>query len=367
MTTSGNPETEVGKLRVGTLTFHSGTNHGAFLQALFLQKSIENLGHSANVINFVHPIPLARERLGFLLNRSPKTVIDNLRKLREFQRANEALNLSPKSLISSPKSLKRLSDDYDVVVIGSDVVWAYEMKELGPLDHYFGVGLASHVRLISYAASMGPSGIDAPPPGYLDGLKTFTAVSVRDENTRETLARHGIASVVVTDPTLLIDLEDLFPSQKESIFSSESPYVVIYAAPLPPKVLDFISGWAKERGMKVKAIGYPQTGLDRAWVAINPRDWVEAIKGASFVFTNSYHGTIFSILSKTPFVTLDRTPIRNKALHLLSSLALSERYRTDSDLMTFDFDSNPDWELAFQNIAVLRKRSLKFLEEALCG
>ena len=301
------------------------------------------------------------ELAGLFLKGGPRKILQMLRKFCTFRQAQQSLNLSPVRSTSSVTKISEISQNFDYIIVGSDIVWSHETKALGPLSIYFGVGLNPRKGLVAFAASMGPSAKELPSR-FSEGLSRFKAISVRDKNTQSVLVRAGISSDVISDPTLLLDVHA--PEFSEYLPSDIGPYLLVYCSPLDRKTRLQLSSFAESRGLNIVVTGYYQVGLGVDFSHLGPYEWLGLFLNADFVVTNTFHGTVFSTLSGVSFITLDRDAIRNKARDYLSRLGLDRHY-SDTGFNPAVLELEVDWETVGKLMRVEGINSANFLRSAL--
>jgi len=351
-------------MRVGIVTFHDGINHGAFFQAFFLQEYLKKIGFDAHIINYKNRHHWYTEYRAFLWTRSPGQLIRNVRKIRSFRRDQNLLSLEPRKLTLRPRVARRVSRKFDYIVVGSDIVWAWDVESLGGDRIYFGEGLRPRRDLISYAASMGPSGSRLPPEHVVEGLSNFDRISVRDDNTKDVVERLSpIQAVKVVDPTLLMGLADV-AIPIEGVSNGRPPYLLVYAYVLNDGWKSAIEKFASDRGLEIVVAGYPQRMLAFNKTDVGPIAWLSLFSGADYVVTSTFHGTIFSILCRKKFLTIANPPIENKVVSLLKDLELLGRY-SRANFGESEMEQTIDWEAVHNRVECLRKASQNFLKQAL--
>lgn len=349
-------------MKVGILTFHRGINHGAFYQALATQTYLRSLGVDAIILNYQSKKHLILELSGLLFRGGLRQKLQMAKKVRAFRVQQRRQNVIPTKPTSNQSKISKLSIGFDFIVVGSDIIWSHETRSLGSLAVYFGKALFPRVGIVSFAASMGPS--TRPFPSNLASeLGRFNGFSVRDENTRRNLGRLGFKSELVPDPTLLLDprsMEDVNPS-----FSvPKVAYVLVYCSPLSRDVKIALTNFANTREMNLVVTGYHQGNLGADYTHAGPGEWLELFKNAALVVTNTFHGTVFSTLCQTNFVTLHREAIENKALDYLSRIGLSARYSYegfDPKIASIDVE----WREVGVRMNKERTKSYEFLDRAL--
>ena len=354
------------KRKIGILTFHNGINHGGFFQAFFLQSFLVSLGHNVKIINYKNSTHWRNEYKSFLITKSPVQLLKNIIKILNFRKNQGNLNLYPKKLTTNRNTLVNISSQFDIIVVGSDVIWDFEFSFTGQDSVYFGDGLQPKLKLISYAASMGRS--KSPLPAILSkNLKYFSNVSVRDENTK-----NYITPLIRTEVTKVLDPTLLMPVSQLTLMSDRLPtekrkgknYVLVYAFMLPKSWRHAVESFAASKGLQILVVGYPQKISGRNLTHIGPYNWLKCFKQADYVITSTFHGTIFSIINEKKFLTIPNAPIENKVVPLLQDLYLTERYcRTGFSASTLATEI--DWITVNANLDTLRSASHKYLVNAL--
>lgn len=350
-------------MKVGVLTYHDGINHGGYFQCLYLLNTLKSMGHSVEVIHYKNKEHRINELKAFLIRRNPIKLWSNLSKVIKFGMAVRKLPLSHSRLITTQTELMQVSHRYDVIVVGSDVVWDFEYAFTGNNDAYFGKQLSPRRGLVAYAASCGRTNSHQFPLDLTEGLLKFDSISVRDQNTlkicQNSTGRTDIE--VVLDPTLLSDLEESFTETKIGV---TSPFILIYAFSLKLGDVEKIKKFAVKHQLITVALGYEQDLFDVSASNVSPLEWNEYIRRASYVVTGTFHGSIFAIKHRKQFVTLGNDGIRHKAGSLLKELGISARYvenNLDMEILTDEIN----YDLIERRLFNLRHNSIKYLSEAL--
>lgn len=258
---------------------------------------------------------------------------------------------------------------YDAFVVGSDQVWREEYSPL--ITHYFLDFLQKGDKRpkIAYAASFGKSNdyISADNmPRCRELLARFNAVSVREGEGIEILERdfdfHD--GIKVLDPTLLLHIEDY----KRLICDADRK--------AEPHIAAYVLDKSREKDIMLEEIGIslnlPSTsfsidGNGESMLSIS--QWLAQFESADYVFTDSFHGCVFSILFHKPFIAVgNRDRGLDRFVSLLRDLNLEERLVMSLD----DFSARkeelmtcPDYSMVEHRLAVLRSGSLNFLSAAL--
>ena len=94
-----------------------------------------------------------------------------------------------------------------------------------------------------------------------------------------------------------------------------------------------------------------------------PAEFIQRIKNASYVITNSFHCIVFSIMFKKPFVAFMRTRQSLKITNILEMYGLESRAVTGK--MKFDIDEKIDWTCVHDKWSKIQSSSTNYLENAL--
>ena len=219
---------------------------------------------------------------------------------------------------------KELVEKCNLILFGSDQIW--EKNIIGPKDKIYMGAFATNAAKVSYAASCYSEQSDLDDD-LISNLQQFKRISVREEKIAEKLRKrlgqnHTVE--VVADPVFLPDAEIY---QKFSIKSEygNTPYALFYMV-AEDKELSKISEYLrKECGQKVIEIHYyKDRGKMEDWqrADVGPAEFIGLIKGAQYVFTNSFHGTAFSLILHKQFIVTNRNM---RILNLLQTVGLEER------------------------------------------
>jgi Polysaccharide pyruvyl transferase len=336
---------------VGILTFHNGLNHGAFLQAYALMKSIEQLGYNVYIINYKNKVLRYREGYFSLLKfRRPIRFIDFFKKKRAFQISQKCLKLTLKT--SDPTEIRKIH--FSTAIVGSDVVWDY--NKIGLDDLFFGNLNAD--RIISYAPSFGSVSYNQDLHSSLSSfLKRFHKISVRDQNSKNIIKKViGIEPPILLDPTLIYD----FKSEEVGYHASENldKYLLVYSYVSNPKLIKRIKQEAEEKKLKIVAVGYRQFWCDKVLMSVGPFEWLSLFKNADLILTSTFHGVVFSIKYQRPFCFIVNKKAYNRVQSLLDICGIPANLQIEEGEVIKFF---PDYNLVKENIDPLIRESLNWL------
>lgn len=300
-------------MRIGILTFHGSSNPGAFWQAYATCQLLERLGHIPQIIDYYSPLRHHRSHWFALKNitawRRPDLLALVVAQRFAAASSRKALPLSP--LVLNAHDISNQS--YDAILIGSDVVWE------SPVDAvYLGEGLGTD-HLIAYAASAGGSNAETTElPAAMRKTCPFSAISVRDQNTRKLLDRAGWAdnAQLISDPTITLEVPlECFKHPPAP------PYLLVYCSRRPPaEMCTSVRQFARNRNLKIIAVFYPQRWVDQNVMFLTAQRWMSYLANAECVVTDTFHGAVLSCLHNRPHAVVN--------LSAATSLKAHEQYVT---------------------------------------
>ena len=330
--------------KVGIMSMQRIANYGSFLQAYALKQLIEELGHKVEFVDYHVGAPVITENAD-----SKNKVVRKIEKgLETFRyRAPLAHKLSfiryKQSFAQKYMPLLGITDEMnynptvDCLVIGSDEVFNCIQKNsnVGYSPELFGKN--NHAKkLITYAASFGNTTLEkyqkAGEVGSL--LKEFDAISVRDANSGSIVEQlTGEKTVYNLDPVLTYDYMNCCDRIPQIEATEKYLILYAYAGRISNEEADWIAEYAKKKNLKVYAIGGIQKCADR-FVDCSPFEVLGYFRNSEEVITDTFHGSIFSVITHRPFTTLIRKSVGNsygneeKLSDLLNRLGLTERMTT---------------------------------------
>ena len=362
-------------MKVGVITFHSANNYGAVLQTWALQKVLKNLGTTPGVINY-HPDIIDRLYDPMKLKRG---FARELLKLRLYIRNRKSI-VRYNKFQSFLKTKLNLIGDYrtyeellkadlnlDAYIVGSDQVW--NPTHTGGYDPAYYLEFAKEgSRRISYAASLGTNYIVSKYKEPMQkALKSFTGISVRERSVQGAVSElTGKPVEVVLDPTLLLDKEDYDEIKVKSNY--KQPYILIYSIEKNPQLIELANKISVSLGMPVlqrRPMGGLINQLEPFYTS-DAGEFLGHIEPAAYVITNSFHGTVFSILYEKPFVSMLHSDTGSRTEDLLEELGLSSHILYDiEDFNSFDIFKFENTEEVKERIMSLREKSMSFLKSSL--
>lgn len=336
-------------MKVGILTFHDAHNYGAVLQAFALKKYIQKLGYEVSIINYHHEtIPD-----GF-----PKG--DNEERWEKFNKfIKELINYDEKTY-TTEEQLEQL--DIDFWICGSDQIWNTEITR--GFNKGFFLDFKTNGKKISYAVSMGiPELPKEQEEDFKNSLNKLDEISVREETLQEYAKRFTDKKVErVLDPTLLLEEKDY---ENLILDNKYGDYILIYALGPDERLTAIANKIAKEKNAKLielndkKIENYFCEQISSA----GPDEFVTLIKNAKAIITNSFHGTIFSIIFQKEFYTITRLNRNSRMENILKIVGMEDRLIDKVEEL--DNVKGQDYKKAFERLNEEKQKSQDFLKNAL--
>ena len=344
----------------GVLTFHRTHNFGAFLQAYAMTQTLREAGCTPAVIDYQDRTAWLSESWPVVRQfRRPVRFVDFARKHKAFGNALKCFSLTPYT--RNPAELLDLH--FPRVVVGSDIVWNYHLH--GCESPFFGAVNAD--RLIAYAPSFGWASLSDPPPKALaQRIDRFDAISVRDTNSQEIVkALTGRDVPIVLDPTFLRNYDGDEVCPRGHVL--EKPYMLVYAFDLTMDVAAQIRRFADSRNLTVIGVGYrlANNPCDHMLMGTSPFEFLWAVKHADAIFTNTFHGSIFSIKYAKAFAVAMGPSVRPKLEPLLRRMGLTGRVLEPNLELGRILTTDEDFVTAHARLASEADRSASWLREAL--
>ncbi|WP_439489774.1 polysaccharide pyruvyl transferase family protein [Algoriphagus sp.] len=368
--------------KVGILTQPLHDNYGGLLQAYALKTILEELGHTVEIIN-------RRKDQSSLTYKTKELIKKIIGKGSEFVPTDEQRNIISQHTkyfaltyiknithpIYSTSGLKNISSHYKAFVIGSDQVWrpAYSPQIS---NYYLDFVSDSSTKGIAYAASFGVDKWEYSKEDTKlckDNIHKLNAVSVREDSGVKLCNDYlGVDAVHVVDPTLLLDRKkyiELIMRENEPKIEGELMHYVLDSDDGIESLIQMVSDKFKYKVFTCHQKKNPSVEniIDiNDFVYPKVTSWLNGFNSAEFVITDSFHGTIFSILFNKPFLVVANLK-RGKARFdsLLKMFHLEDRLILDPDKVDLDriMDMRPiPWKSVNKIIAEKREFALNFLK-----
>lgn len=333
-------------MKIKTITCHDVYNHGASLQAYALQTYLESLGHDVEIINYKPPYLSGHYNLwavnnpvydkpfikqAYLLAKLPGRIRSLKRKRAFDQFTRRYLKLTRR--YCSYEELEANVPKADIYIAGSDQIWNTLFQN--GRDKAFYLAFAPKDKLkISYAASFSTSDVqDEYRPFVRQMLKNLDRVSIREKSSLPLLATLGRPDgIAVCDPVFLLSKEDwrrLLPHN-----TINEKYLLVYDTEYSESLKSVALEIARQKQLRIYNVSAFRFGYaEKNFPYAGPLDFLYLIDGASYVVSNSFHATTFSLIFEKDFCTINRKENINERMQsLLESYEILNRFVNRDDI-----------------------------------
>lgn len=356
--------------KIGIMTFHTALNYGAVFQTYALEKFLMDMGHDVKVLDYRCPYTDKIYKPfyvsdGKYLNALVRGVlfgsIIKKKRIRFNKFLQNRIRLSQP--IENMDLLNEITDEYDYFISGSDQVWS---PISAGFDKAYFLPFAQDEKKLSYAASIGATNIsDDIILELKNRLNGFSCLSVREQSAKNMLEANGVDKQIYVhvDPTLLLQKGDWEKICAERVIKED--YILIFNVEKPINDIEFAKKYANRNNLKVVYINDRTVKKDASIIYIEapaPEQFLSLFKNASSIVTNSFHGTVFSIIFKKNFyVELNNQKQFNVRVQgLLEELKIYNR--TIDDCCG---EKNIDWANVDEIINIKREDARRYFNEVL--
>lgn len=305
-------------MKIAIITQQLGTNYGGILQAYALQCYFQNKGYQVEVVDYYGNkrvtirilLSIIKRFLKKYLMRQPIDFIAPLWMYRKsfnyyyqytFQFISD--NIAETPYIKNWQKLNKMG--FDVFVVGSDQVWRPKNNRFTLPQMFLQFAKRENVKRIAYAASLGVSTWEYSPKQTkrLTPLaQRFDAISVRESSAIELLKnKFHVSAMHVLDPTMLLDISHYQRLLEQYPVISSAGNLFAYLLDLSEKKRQMIDRLSQQTNSRPFNI-LPIDNQNYTNPMPSPAQWIRSFMDADFVFTDSFHGAVFSILFNKQFL-----------------------------------------------------------------
>lgn len=381
--------------RIGIITqYYRSINYGGNLQSYALCVVLNNMDYSAEQIcysykrekgNGIFQIMTRKgvKEIGEIVYRKVRTLFckkdirgieksENL-KQKAFYKFNNELIPHSKNVYFN-ETIAKVKDEYEIFITGSDQVWNVDVYNSAyRLDF-----VSSDKYKFSYAAGISSGNLKQRDCSiFKNTFNSYSAISVREKESVDVLQPLTEKKVEwVLDPTMLLTDKqwDVVCSQRKV----QGKYVFCYFLGSPPIDVGDIVDFAKKNGLKIVNFPYAcgtsshitDFGDYRVYDA-SPQDFLSYIKHAEYVFTDSFHASVFSHIYKRNFFVFNRKGFKamNDRIYSLTELFdTGDRFCDSKEKCTLKYiESLPsiNYDREFPKFEAMKEKSINFLKENL--
>ena len=377
---------------VGLCIVYKNRNYGSMLQSFATLVKLEELGVDYEIIDYSHPQTLQfyASAAGRIANRD--FLYSKARLLRKKAglkfhpdyAANEAVRGERfdrfkrerfghfSEHINEYIKLRRYAEKFTDVLVGSDQLWLPS----GNGTNFYNLMFAPRAcNKIAYAASFGVSSIpERQKEETAEYLRRIQHISLREEAGQRIVKElTGRDVPVILDPTMVLTRQQWDAAIPDKAVT-EGEYLFCYFLGNNPSQREEVTALARVLGLKIvvlrhldEYIAKDETFGDEAPYDVGPEEFVNLIRHAKYVCTDSFHGSVFSILYHKQFISFNRygdgTNSRNSRLDtLFGNIGIDRRFHGD---LENEIQREIDYDAVDSKLETLRCRSDRFIRDAL--
>jgi len=365
------------KKKVGVVTLNGYYNYGNRLQNYAVEYILKEMGCEVETIVKINKNDHKKgffDKLGKIKNKSLDEIIDFVKKKINkkiynykyydvIQKKNQKFKQFSEQFLTEKKYKidENLDKEFDYFVAGSDQVW-------NPTNQYPSfefLDFTSNSKKIAFSPSFGVSEIpDSHKTNYRNWLDDFSFLSIREEAGAKIIKElTGRDAKVLVDPTMLLTNNHWKSIIEEDDFKPNNKYLLTYIiGDRLKKWNDQIYQIADDEDLEIVNLADVH---DKKRFVAGPSEYLDYFSSAEVIFTDSFHGTIFSILFNKPFVVFERTSSCNMISRLETLLNIFNFKNRFFDNLEYEDILNINFLEVNEILYKERKKATKYLKNAL--
>jgi len=385
--------------KVAIVSCYFQPNYGSQLQAYATQLIFDKLGVSNETINIdgfrneinrakykyflkhLLDINVIKEKFGFVNHKLAKHLKGEKYKsnllLRDLKfKEFEEIQFNLSGRFNSKSELSTRAYEYSAFLVGSDQLWLPSNIEA---DYYTLNFVPEDVPKISYSTSFGFSNIEiAQRDKVKQFIKRINYLSVREQSGVEIIKREtGCNAVLVCDPTLLFNSAEWNEIAIQGRMY-EDKYILVYFLGADKMHRYLVKKIKEKTDCKIvvlqhidKYVKSDEEIADYAPYSVGPSEFIQLVRDAEYVVTDSFHATVFSLLFKKKFFTVRRfnketkVSTNSRLYSLLTLLHLENRLIDASTSIDEILKNDINYDKVHIDILKFRSSSLGFIKNAL--
>lgn len=378
-------------MRIGILTLPLHTNYGGILQAYALQTVLEQMGHNVIILDkspFQH-LPYWKMPFSYSKRILEKFILSPQKNIQIFSehwhnKTYPIISQHTQKFIDNyihrkeVNSLSKLKEsDFDALIVGSDQVWrpryfTFMHSNIKNAFLYFAKDW-KNIKRIAYAPSFGTDIWEYTKTQTKicnSLLKKFDAISVR-ESSAISLCKKYLSSnaILVLDPTLLLNIENYNQLINVAQVKQNTNMLLQYILDEDETKTELINSIAQKMKLNIIRVNSktenPTAKLEER-IQPSVEQWLCGFQDADFVFTDSFHACVFSIIYNKPFIVYgNKERGYTRFISLLSLFGLENRLVTNKQQALKAINMPIDWKQVNQLRQEMQKNSISFLQSNL--
>lgn len=363
-------------MKISLITLHCVDNYGSVLQTYATQKSLEQMGHEVEIIDYIRPDLKSINKLFthyIYVEHNVKGLIKSiiffpslLNLHFNFRRFRDKYFKLSKHRYYTHDDFSRYPVEADVHAVGSDQVWNTILNK-GILSEYY-LGFAPKgSRKFAFSSSFGVDKLTfAEKDPIKQMLSTFDFITTRELSGVDIIHEMGLENVrQILDPTLLLSDKDW--SEICEPIKQSKPYLLVYQLHHQKGLNDYLKGIAQSHGLEVLRICYRYDEFRKYGHCIyapSVGKLLSYIKNATYVVTDSFHVTAFSINLNVQFESI--VPYKQFGGRINSLLRITNlETRGVNNFNHTQIDNNIDYAPVNEILNKHRIENLSFIKKKL--
>jgi hypothetical protein len=310
-------------MKICIITCQNAANHGARLQCYALVHWLQKQGHSVEVIDY-RPAYTLDAKLwywpGLSLFRWAQLFVyyptrkRNIERRKYFDSFSQKYLPLTKNIYYSIDDLRKNPPIADIYIAGSDQIWNTTFSNGTDSAYYLDFG-SNNIRRESFAASFATERLKPGTESFVkENLERFDKITVREQSALKILESLGLVGTLQEDPVFLLSASEW--DKVANGTGAGEKYVLVYDFYNRDDIKAEAQRIAQTGNLKIFNIGHMKFSYaDKNFVYAGPETFVSLIKNASYVISNSFHGTAFAMIYGVPFLVLDRPDGLNIRMH----------------------------------------------------
>ncbi len=385
--------------KIGIVSCYFKDNYGSMLQAYATQKVLDNMGLENETFNIKGNVDFAKGKkkyyksqvfnYSFIKSKFGMAWLKIYKKLnkdlgknitireRKYEEFRKEINLTKP--YRTYKELNEYSKNYSSIIVGSDQLW---LPVNVVADYYTLNWVPENINKISYATSFGISQVpDKYKNTYINFLNRLNYISVREDKGVE-IVKNLInkEATLVCDPTILLTREEWLQIQEQEPIIKDK-YILCYFLGKNIEHRKFAERLKAKTGCKIVSLNhadeyvkYSDKFADETPYDIGPKEFLNLIRNAEYICTDSFHGTVFSLINNKKFFTFERYSSKNgkvstnsRIYSLLGIMNLQNRVLKGNEDIEKVLNYEIDFNIVNEKLSEFRENSKKYLTQALAN
>lgn len=368
-------------MKIELITRHAVANYGSLLQSYASQKSLENLGYDVEILNYI-PIEEKGKNIAKSLCKNSKFWNKNILtrliyrilqtptywiSFNSFKKMRKKLLKESLNEYNDFNALKEKYPIADIYCAGSDQIWGkMNISTENKSVYFLNFIKDKNINKYSFSSSFGTDKIELSTE-KIKMLKEFNTILVREEIGKEYLKEKGFENVEkILDPTLLLDYKEWIESFNLEKKDAKKDYILVYQLHSSKEFNHYLKKLSKQKKMSVIRVSPLLHSLFRYGKLVylpKLNVFLELILNAKYIVTDSFHGTVFSLIFNKKFIDILPNGTSNRITNLLKLVKQEKRV-----LKTYNDFSLIDEEIDYNEVNSIlleeRKKSIQIVKNS---